>query len=135
MEPLTLCQINYIKQLQSIGNSNNCQILREKLRMLPSNYRLPFYEAPEDHVFILTWQRVPLCIVDPEHSNLINIIKDLARKEATINTDPIPKESILGTALIALGLEQEYKLIDIPTKILCLLNSHKVSLKYIIDVN
>lgn len=135
MDELTICQINYINKLQLTDNSKNCQILREKLRMLPSNYRLPFYEAPEDHVFILTWQRVPLCIVDLEHSKLSNIIKDLARKEATINTDPIPKESILGTALIALGLEQEYKLIDIPTKILCLLNFLKVSLKYTIDVN
>ena len=135
MDELTICQINYINKLQLTDNSKNCQILREKLRMLPSNYMLPFYEVPEDYVFILSWQRVPLCIVDLEHSKLSNIIKDLARKEATINTDPIPKESILGTALIALGLEQEYKLIDIPTKILCLLNFLKVSLKYTIDVN
>lgn len=107
MSEITSCQQQYINELQSPNNPE----FRKKIR--ESNYNLPLcaYLNLKDYAFIVVWQRVPQCVVDPKHSNIINIIKDLARKEANENTDPIPKKSILGTALIALELEQECNLI------------------------
>ena len=48
-------------------------------------------------------------IVSPE---IVDFLRDLARSEVALSTDPIPKESVLGAALIALGLDQEYTLTD-----------------------
>jgi len=43
---------------------------------------------------------------------IINFLRDLARNEVALSTDPIPKGSILGAALFALGLDKEYTLTD-----------------------
>jgi hypothetical protein len=48
-------------------------------------------------------------IVSPE---IVDFIRYLARNEVKLSDDPIPKNSVLGLALIALGIDNEYTLID-----------------------
>jgi hypothetical protein len=53
---------------------------------------------------------------DPVSIEIINFLRNLAESEVALSTDPIPKGSILGAALIALGLDTEYTLTDDRTK-------------------
>lgn len=113
MNGLTYCQKKYIEELQLSEDDPSSDERRKQLRKLSSNYSFDYCLNPSVFAFLITWQRVEKCIKDPEHSNnneLINTIRELARKEAKISTSPIPRESILGAALIALGLDQEHTL-------------------------
>ena len=115
MNSFNLCQQQYIDELQLSVDDPDSVDFRKKLRTLSHNYSFKYCLNPIVFAFLITWQRVEQCITDPEHSiniELINTIRDLARKEVELSTDPIPKESILGAALIALGLDKEHILTD-----------------------
>lgn len=115
MNSFTSCQQIYINQLQMDEDDPSSVDFRKRLRTMSSNFSFKYCLDPMVFAFLITWQRVEKCITDPEHASntkLINTIRDLARKEVDLSTDPIPKKSILGAALIALGLDQEYALTD-----------------------
>jgi hypothetical protein len=110
MNGLTYCQKRYIEELQLSEDDPTSKERRKQLRTLSHNYSFNYCLDPSIFAFLITWQRVEQCITDPEHSDndeLIDTIRKLARKEIELSTGPIPRESILGAAICALGLEQE----------------------------
>ena len=119
MTSFTYCQQNYINELQLSVDHPSSKQFRKQLRTLSNNYSFKYCLNPAVFAFLITWQRVEQCITDPAHSNnnkLIKTIRDLAMKEAELSNDPIPKKSILGAALIALDLDQDYILTDDPVE-------------------
>jgi len=85
------------------------------LRKLSYKYSFDYCLNPRIFAFLITWQRMGLFIIDDEDpitDEILDFLRDLARKEVALSTDPIPKGSILGAALIALGLDTEYTLTD-----------------------
>lgn len=119
---VTRCQESYLNEIQL---DPNCE-MRDKFTkdMRELSYKYSFTNCLNPHIFafnmatygfLITWQRMGLFIIDEEDPvtiDIINFIRDLARNEVALSTDPIPKKSILGAALYALGLDQEYTLTD-----------------------
>jgi hypothetical protein len=87
----------------------------KKMRKLSYKYSFKYCLNPRIFAFLITWQRIGSFIIDEEDPvtiEIINFLRDLARNEVALSTDPIPKRSILGAALFALGLDTEYTLTD-----------------------
>lgn len=115
--PLTLCQRNYLNELQlDPTHYKRCQFTKD-MRELPYDYDFQYCLNQRVFAFLITWQRIKMFITaNPVSIEIISFLRNLARNEVALSTDPIPKGSILGTALIALGLDTEYKITDDHTK-------------------
>jgi hypothetical protein len=89
------------------------------MRKLSYDYDFQYCLNPRIFAFLITWQRIKMFITDEEDPvsiEIINFLRNIAKSEVALSTDPIPKGSILGAALIALGLDTEYTLTDDRTK-------------------
>jgi hypothetical protein len=107
--------VHYFDELQLDPNNIMRAKFTKNLRKLSYKYSFDYCLNPRIFAFLITWQRMELFIIDkgdPVTDEILDFVRDLARKEVALSTDPIPKGSILGAALIALGLDTEYTLTD-----------------------
>ena len=107
--------VHYLDELQLDPNNIMRKKFTKDLRKLSYKYSFEYCLNPRIFAFLITWQRMGSFIIDEEDPvtiEIINFLRDLARNEVALSTDPIPKGSILGAALFALGLDQEYTLTD-----------------------
>lgn len=110
---VTRCQESYLNEIQLDPNCEMRDKFTKDMRELSYKYNFTNCLNPRIFAFLITWQRMGLFIIDEEDPvtiDIINFIRDLARNEVALSTGPIPKESILGAALFALGLDTEYTL-------------------------
>jgi len=117
--PLTRCQSSYLNELQLDPKHKMRDRFTKDMRKLSYDYDFQYCLNPRIFAFLITWQRIKMFITDEEDPvsiEIINFLRNLARNEVALSTDTIPKGSILGTTLIALGLDTEYKLTDDHTK-------------------
>ena len=107
------CMQRYLNELQLDSTHENRKCFTKDLRKPPRDYR--YCLNPQLFAFLITWQRVEMFITDKDDivsPEIVDFLRDLARYEVELSTSPIPKGSVLGAALIALGLDQEYTLTD-----------------------
>ena len=112
---VTRCQESYLNEIQLDPDCKMRDKFTKDMRKLSYKYSFTNCLNPRIFTFLITWQRIGLFIIDEEDPitiDIINFIRDLARNEVVLSTDPIPKNSILGAALFALGLDTEYTLTD-----------------------
>lgn len=112
---VTRCQESYLNEIQLDPHCKMRDKFTKDMRKLSYKYSFTNCLNPRIFTFLITWQRIGLFIIDEEDPitiDIINFIRDLARNEVALSTDPIPKNSILGAALFALGLDTEYTLTD-----------------------
>jgi hypothetical protein len=110
---ISYCMQRYLNELQINPDHTNRAKFTKKLRKPPCDYQYCF--TPEVYILLITWQRVKMFITDTEDivsPEIVDFIRYLARNEVKLSDDPIPKNSVLGLALIALGIDNEYTLID-----------------------
>jgi hypothetical protein len=110
---ISYCMQRYLNELQINPDHTNRKKFTNKLWKPPCDYQYCF--TPEIYAFLITWQRVEMFITDTEDivsPEIVDFIRYLARNEVKLSDDPIPKNSVLGLALIALGIDNEYTLID-----------------------
>jgi hypothetical protein len=113
--PVRKHHVHYLDELQLPPNNIMRAKFTKDLRKLSYKYSFEYCLNPRIFAFLITWQRMGSFIIDEEDPvtiEIINFLRDLARNEVALSTDPIPKGSILGAALFALGLDQEYTLTD-----------------------
>lgn len=107
------CMQRYLNELQLDSKYKYREQFTKDLRKPPCNYK--YCLSPQLFAFLITWQRVEMFITDKDDivsPEIVDFLRDLARNEVALSTDPIPKRSVLGAALIALGLDTEYTLTD-----------------------
>jgi hypothetical protein len=107
--------VPYLDELQLDPDHEMRDRFTKDLRKLSYKYSFMYCLNPRIFAFLITWQSMELFIIDEEDlvtDEILDFLRDLARKEVALSTDPIPKRSILGAALIALGLDTEYTLTD-----------------------
>jgi hypothetical protein len=107
--------VHYLDQIQLDPDHEMRDRFTKDLRKLSYKYSFDYCLNPRIFAFLITWQRMGSFIIDEEDpvtDEILDFVRDLARKEVALSTDPIPKGSILGAALIALGLDTEYTLTD-----------------------
>jgi hypothetical protein len=113
--PVRVHQVHYLDQIQLDPDHKMRDRFTKDLRKLSYKYSFEYCLNSSIFAFLITWQRMELFIIDkgdPVTDEILDFVRDLARKEVALSTDPIPKGSILGAALIALGLDTEYTLTD-----------------------
>lgn len=105
---ISYCMQRYLNELQL-----NCKKFTKELREPPVDYQ--YCLNPQLFAFLITWQRVEMFITDEEDivsPEIVDFIRYLARNEVKLSDDPISTNSVLGAALIALGIDNEYTLTD-----------------------
>jgi len=110
---ISYCMQRYLNELQINPDHTNRKKFTKNLRKSPCDYQ--YCLNPQVFAFLITWQRVEMFITDTEDivsPEIVDFIRYLARNEVKLSDDPIPKNSVLGLALIALGIDNEYTLID-----------------------
>jgi hypothetical protein len=113
--PVRVHHVHYLDQIQLDPDHKMRDRFTKDLRKLSYKYSFEYCLNSSIFAFLITWQRMGLFIIDKEDpvtDEILDFVRDLARKEVALSTDPIPKGSILGAALIALGLDTEYTLTD-----------------------
>ena len=108
---ISYCMQRYLNELQ-LDHTNRKKFTKD-LRKPPVDYQYCF--TPEAYAFLITWHRIEMFITDEEDivsPEIVDFIRYLARNEVKLSDDPIPKNSVLGAALIALGIDNEYTLTD-----------------------
>ena len=116
---LTRCQVSYLNELQLDPKHDMRDRFTKDMRKLSYDYDFSYCLNQRIFAFLITWQRIKMFITDEEdpiNIKIKNFLINLAKSEVALSTDPIPKGSILGAALIALGLDTEYTLTDDSTK-------------------
>lgn len=110
---ISYCMQRYLNELQIYKYDKNRKKFTNELRKPPCDYQ--YCLNPQVFAFLITWQRVEMFITDKDDivsPEIVDFIRYLARNEVKLSDDPIPKNSVLGLALIALGIDNEYTLID-----------------------
>ena len=110
---ISYCMQRYLNELQMYPDHTNRKKFTKDLRKPPVDYQ--YCLNPQLFAFLITWYRVEMFITDEEDivsPEIVDFIKYLARNEVKLSDEPIPKNSVLGLALIALGIDNEYTLTD-----------------------